>query len=204
MDKKKRVAIYSRVSTYEQNPETQLIELRRYCEARGWEPEEFCDRGISGAKGEDKRPSLKALMDAVRKRKFDVVLVWRFDRFARSLPHLVNSLEELKNLNVDFVSYQESIDTSTSQGRLMFGVMASLAEFERSLIRDRVMAGLNRARSEGKRLGRPKTLIDSKRLLTLKAKGLGVRGIAKELGISKDTVCRLLSCPNNPPQISAV
>ncbi|MFN0116875.1 MAG: recombinase family protein [Elusimicrobiota bacterium] len=204
MEKSKRVAIYSRVSTHDQNPESQLLDLRQYCEARGWQSQEFCDKGISGAKGEDKRPSLKALMDAVRKRKFDVVLVWRFDRFARSLPHLVNSLEELKSLNVDFVSYQESIDTSTAQGRLVFGVMASLAEFERSLIRDRVMAGLNRARSQGKRLGRPKTLIDPKRLLALKAKGFGVRAIAKELGISKDTVCNLLRCPNNPPSFSAV
>lgn len=198
MDKPKRVAIYSRVSTHDQNPETQLLDLRRYCEARGWKPEEFCDKGISGAKGEDKRPSLKALMDAVRKRKFDVVLVWRFDRFARSLPHLVNSLEELKSLNVDFVSYQESIDTSTPQGRLMFGVMASLAEFERSLIKDRVLAGLNRARSQGIRLGRPKTLIDGEMLAESKRRGLSLREIGRQLGISKDTARRMLLLSQNP------
>lgn len=137
-------------------------------------------------------------MDAVRKRKFDVVLVWRFDRFARSLPHLVNSLEELKSLNVDFVSYQESIDTSTPQGRLMFGVMASLAEFERSLIKDRVLAGLNRARSQGIRLGRPKTLIDGEMLAESKRRGLSLREIGRQLGISKDTARRMLLLSQNP------
>src|SRR6185437_7302750 len=140
-----RIGIYCRVSTKEQTAENQLLDLRKYCDARGWQiAAEYVDSGISGAK--DSRPQLKLVMEAVRKRKIDALLVWRFDRFARSLPHLVNTLEELRGLGVDFVSYQESIDTSTPQGRMMFGVMASLAEFERSLIRDRVMAGLRRAK----------------------------------------------------------
>src|ERR1039458_6687821 len=120
----KRVGMYCRVSTKDQTTENQLLDLRKYCEARGWQIVVECiDHGISGAR--DDRPQLNAIMDLARKRKIDTLLVWRFDRFARSLLHLVNSLEELRRLGVDFVSYQESVDTPTAQGRMVFGVMAS-------------------------------------------------------------------------------
>ncbi len=192
MNAGKRVGIYCRVSTKEQTPENQLLDLRRYCKARGWQIVAQCvDHGISGAK--DDRQALKEVMSLARKRKIDVLLVWRFDRFARSLANLVNSLEELRRLGVDFVSYQENIDTSSPQGKLMFGVMASLAEFERALIRERVLAGLRRAKEHGKRLGRAPVEIDNAKLRTMRQMGHSVRQIGTALGISKSLVARLLS-----------
>lgn len=190
----KRVGIYCRVSTKDQTTENQLLDLRKYCEARGWKIAAECmDNGISGAK--DDRPALKEVMALARKRKIDTLLVWRFDRFARSLSHLVNTLEELKGLGVDFVSYQEAIDTSTPQGRMMFGVMASLAEFERCLIQERIMAGLRRARSQGKVLGRPKEELDTVRVRQMRVQGLSLRHIASSIGTSKDSVARVLAEP---------
>lgn len=188
----KRVGIYARVSTKDQTSENQLLDLRKYCGARGWQIIAECvDDGISGAK--DNRPQLKAIMELARKRKIDALLVWRFDRYARSLSHLVNSLEELRSLGVDFMSYQESIDTSTPQGRMMFGVMASLAEFERALIRERVMAGLRRAKESGKKLGRQPIKIDALRLAELRREGKSVRQIGAALGICKSLAAKLVS-----------
>jgi len=197
MKMKKRVGIYARVSTKDQTTENQLLDLRKYCEARGWQIAAECiDHGISGAI--DDRPQLKAVMDLARKRKIDTLLVWRFDRFARSLAHLVNSLEELRRLGVDFVSYQESVDTSTPQGRMVFGVMASLAEFERALIQERIKAGVRRAQTQGKRLGRPKTSVDPARAHQLRQEGRSLRQIASVLSIGKGTVERLLGVSQNP------
>src|ERR1700693_706032 len=151
----KRVAIYARVSTNNgQNPEMQLGELRVYCKRRDWEiVEEFVDAGVSGAK--EHRPALDRLIAACQKRLVDAVVVYRYDRFARSLRQLVNALEEFRALGIDFVSLHEGIDTSTPNGRLVFGIFASIAEFERELIRDRVRSGLAAAKARGIQLGRP-------------------------------------------------
>jgi DNA invertase Pin-like site-specific DNA recombinase len=147
-----RVAIYARVSTNNgQDPSMQTRELREYCQRRGWEIEgEYVDTGISGAK--ERRPQLDALLVACRKRRVDAVVVYRYDRFARSLRQLVNALEEFRSLGIEFISLHEGVDTSTPNGRLVFGIFASIAEFERELIRDRVKSGIAAARSKGKRL----------------------------------------------------
>ena len=193
----KRVGLYCRVSTKDQTTENQLLDLRKYCQARGWQIEAECvDEGISGAK--DDRPALLKILGLARKRKIDILLVWRFDRFARSLAHLVNSLEELRKLGVDFVSYQESVDTSTPQGRMVFGVMASLAEFERALIQERIRAGLRRAKAHGSKLGRPALTVDPAKAQQLRNEGHSLRQIAKALSVGKSTVERLLACPKNP------
>ncbi len=168
----KRAAIYARVSTHNgQNPEMQLEEVRAYCERREWKiVGEYVDTGISGAK--EHRPALDRLLSACRKRLVDAVVVYRYDRFARSLRQLVNALEEFRALGIDFVSLREGVDTSTPNGRLVFGIFATFAEFERELIRDRVRSGVAGARAKGKRLGRPRVALDPSRVATLRAQGL--------------------------------
>ena len=196
----KRAAIYARVSTHNgQNPEMQLEELREYCKRRGWEiAAEYVDAGISGAK--EHRPALDRLIADCRKRLVDAVIVYRYDRFARSLRQLVNALEEFRALGIDFVSLHEGVDTSTPNGRLVFGIFASIAEFERELIRDRVRSGLASARAKGKHLGRPRVGVDSSRIAALRAQGRSWAEICKELGVrSKGTAQRaVLSLPKNP------
>jgi DNA invertase Pin-like site-specific DNA recombinase len=150
-----RAAIYARVSTSDQTCENQLLELRRYCEARGWRATEYVDTGISGAK--DRRPSLDALLTDAKRRRFDVLVCWRLDRLGRNLRHLVTMLEELNHVGVAFVSLGEGIDCTTPAGKLQLHILAALAEFERERIRERVVAGLRRAKAQGTRLGRPKT-----------------------------------------------
>lgn len=189
--KRQRVAVYARVSTKDQEPLNQLLELRRYAEARGWTvAEEFVDHGVSGAK--DHRPSLNRLMDAARRRKIDIVLIARFDRFARSVRHLVTALEEFRTLGVAFIATSDAIDTTTPTGRMTFHIIAAMAEFERSLIQERIHAGLRRARAQGKRLGRPPVTIDADRVRALRQKGLSLRAIAREMTISKDAAARVL------------
>jgi DNA invertase Pin-like site-specific DNA recombinase len=194
MDTKKRVALYARVSTKNngQDPETQLIALREYATHRGFQiAGEYVDVGISGAK--DRRPELDRLMTDARRRKVDAVLVARFDRFARSTKHLVLALEEFNALGIDFISLNESVDTSTPMGKMIFTVIGAVAELERSLIRERVVMGLDRAKRQGKTLGRPKTLVDRERVQQLRARGLSLRQIASELRISKDKAARLVA-----------
>lgn len=188
----KRVAIYARVSTSEQSTESQLLDLRHYTKERGWHLyQEYCDNGVSGTK--DSRPALNKLMNSAKKRKFDTVLVWRFDRFARSTKHLVLALEEFKSLGIQFVSYQENVDTGSPLGNAIFTIIGAMAQLERDIIVERVKAGLRRAKSRGKRLGRPKgTAQDVKRIRRLKNEGLSLRKIARRLRISKSTVARLL------------
>lgn len=155
--KQLRAALYARVSTSngQQDPEMQLRELRQFAAARGWQiVEEFTDRGVSGSK--DRRPALDMLMTAARGRKFDVLLTWKLDRFARSLKHLVTAIAEFEALGVQFVSLRDNLDLTTPSGRLMFHVIGAMAEFERTLIQERVCAGLRNARAKGKLLGRPK------------------------------------------------
>jgi DNA invertase Pin-like site-specific DNA recombinase len=189
MSQTMRAAIYARVSTSNngQNPEMQLLELREHCQRRGWEiVGEYVDAGISGAK--ERRPQLDRLMADCRRRRADVVLVYRYDRFARSLRQLVNALEEFRSLGIEFISLHEGVDTSTPNGRLVFGIFASIAEFERELIRDRVKSGVAAARSKGKRLGRPRVSVDAARIAALRASGRSWPQIARELGVSVGTV----------------
>ena len=187
-----RVAIYARVSTTDQSTDSQLLDLRRYVTDRSWQSyKEYCDNGISGTK--DSRPALNELMNDAKKRKFDVVLVWRFDRFARSTRHLINALEEFRNLGIDFVSFQENIDTSSPLGSAIFTIISAVAQLERDIIAERVKAGLRRARENGKKLGRPRAVADVEDIQRLRSKGLSLRAIAKETGVSRTTVSDVLS-----------
>jgi DNA invertase Pin-like site-specific DNA recombinase len=183
-----RAAIYARVSTFDQEPENQLQELRRYVEARGWTATEFVDRGISGSK--DKRPALDAMLRDCKRRKVDVVVCWRLDRMGRNLRHLVTMIEELQSMGVAFVSLGEGIDCTTPAGKLQLHILAALAEFERSRLRERVMAGLARARAQGVRLGRPRREIDPERLASVA--GLPTREAARRLGVPRTTLQRVL------------
>jgi len=193
MTKKKRTAVYARVSTTDQSTESQLLDLRRYVRERGWELfKEYTDNGISGTK--DSRPALDHMMSDARKRRFDVVLVWRFDRFARSTQHLILALSEFKNLGIDFVSFQENIDTSSPLGSAIFTIISAVAQLERDIIAERVRAGLRRAKANGKTLGRPKgTALDVEKLRSLRSQGMSFQRIALAQNTSKATVCRLLS-----------
>lgn len=167
----------------------QTRELRQFCEARGWQVVgEYLDEGISGAK--ETRPQLDRLMADARKRRFDVVAVWRFDRFARSVSHLLRALETFNALGVAFVSLSESLDTSTPAGKMVFTVLGAVAELERSLIAERVRAGLRNARAKGKRLGRPRILLDAARIAALRTQGRSWSEITLEMGISKGSAQR--------------
>jgi DNA invertase Pin-like site-specific DNA recombinase len=188
-----RVGIYARVSTKDQSCELQLRDLRAYCAARGLElVREYIDVGQSGAK--ESRPELNKLMEDARKRKFDAIVVWRFDRFARSTKHLLLALEEFRSLGIQFISYQENMDTSSPLGQALFTIVSAVAQLERDLIRERVSAGLRNARENGKRLGRPKSAVDRKCILELRAQGHSLRQIAASLGVGYGTVrARLLT-----------
>jgi DNA invertase Pin-like site-specific DNA recombinase len=185
-----RVALYARVSTLAgQDPEMQLRELREYCQRRSLViVDEYVDKGVSGSR--ERRPALDRLRAACRKRLVDAVVVYRYDRFARSLRQLVNALEEFRVLGIDFISLHEGVDTSTPNGRLIFGIFATIAEFERELIRDRVRSGLASARAKGKVLGRPRVLADTARITSLRAQGRSWTAIAVELGLGEGTVRR--------------
>jgi DNA invertase Pin-like site-specific DNA recombinase len=194
-----RTAIYARVSTANngQDPRMQTRELREYCERRGWKfVGEYVDEGISGTK--DNRPELNRLMADAHHRRFDAVVVWRFDRFARSVSHLLRALETFKALGVEFVSLSEQVDTSTPTGKMVFTVLGAVAELERSLIAERVKAGLRNARAKGKRLGRPRVAVDAARVGALRARGRSWREITVEMAISKGSAQRAVcSLPQN-------
>ncbi len=180
-----RVAVYARVSTTDQTCENQLIELRRYCEARGWTiVKEYVDQGVSGAK--DRRPALDQLMMDACYRKVDMVAVWRLDRFGRSLRHLITTIEELNAAGVSFVSLGENIDTASPTGRLLLGIMGSFAQFERERIRERIHAGLERARRQGQKLGRKRKRIARNDLD--RVAGLSIREAARMLGVPASRV----------------
>jgi DNA invertase Pin-like site-specific DNA recombinase len=182
-----KIAIYARVSTKDQSCEMQIRELRLYCEARGFDVvREYIDIGQSGAK--DSRPELNKLMDDARKRRFDAIIVWRFDRFARSTQHLLSALEEFRSLGIQFISYHENIDTRSPLGQALFTIVSAVAQLERDLIRERVSAGIRNARANGKKLGRPKSKADLERILELKAQGHSLRKIAEMLGVGYGTV----------------
>ena len=187
-----RVAIYARVSTSNngQDPTMQTRELGEYIERRGWNlAGEYIDIGISGTK--EKRPELDRLMADAHRRRFDCVVVWKFDRFARSVSHLLRALETFKAQGIEFVSFTEQMDTSTPAGKMVFTVLGAVAELERSLIVERVRAGLRNAKAKGKRLGRPKRIVDARRLAGLRAQGFGWKKISREMGIGVGTLYRL-------------
>ncbi len=167
----------------------QTRELRQFAEARGWTVAgEYIDAGVSGAK--DSRPELNRLMADAHKRRFDAVCVWRFDRFARSVSHLLRALENFRALGIDFVSYSEQMDTSTPAGKMVFTVLGAVAELQRSLIVERVRAGLRNAKAKGKRLGRPRVIVDAAKITALRSQGLSWAKIGEALGLGEGTVRR--------------
>jgi DNA invertase Pin-like site-specific DNA recombinase len=193
MNPTKRVALYARVSTAngQQDPEMQLRELREYAEHRGLTIiGEYVDR-MTGSK--DSRPALNRLMTDAQRRKFDAVLVWKLDRFGRSLRHLVNALAELEALGLTFISLRDNLDLSTPSGRLMFQIIGAMAEFERALIQERVRAGLRNARAKGRRLGRPRIVVNAARIGDLRAQGRSWAEINAETGVSKGTAQRAVA-----------
>jgi DNA invertase Pin-like site-specific DNA recombinase len=168
-----RVAIYARVSTtnHGQDAGLQTREQHQFAEARGWQVfDDYIDEGVSGSK--DSRPELKRLMADAHKRRFDVVCVWKFDRFARSVSHLLRALETFNALGIAFVSLSEQMDTTTPTGKMVFTVLGAVAELERSLIAERVRAGLRNAKGKGKRLGRPRRVVDTAKIAPLRAQGV--------------------------------
>ena len=198
-----RAAVYARVSTSaskndtakprqkSQSPEMQLRDFSEYCERRGWRVAgEYVDVGISGTK--EKRPELDRLMADGHRRHFDVVVVWSFDRMARSVSHLLRVLETFNSLGIAFVSLREQIDTSTPAGKMIFTVLGAVAELERSLIVERVRAGLRNARAKGKRLGRPSKNVDASKITALRAQGMTLRAIAQQLGVGVGTLYRVV------------
>ena len=187
----KRVACYLRVSTTEQTVENQRNDLRIYCKARGWDDViEYSDTGISGTR--ERRPGLDHLMSEVKSRRVDVVVVAAFDRLGRSVRHLVETLELLRHLDVEFISLREQIDTGSPLGQAVFTIIAAIAQLERSLIVERVRAGLRRARAEGKRLGRPRLKVDERQLRIVASQKLPVRAASKLLGVSPSSYLRLV------------
>jgi DNA invertase Pin-like site-specific DNA recombinase len=185
MENNLRVALYARVSTTDkgQDPELQLRELREFAARRSWTiAREYVDAGVSGSK--ESRPQLNALMKAAKQRRFDAVLVWKLDRFGRSLKHLVTALADFHEMGVAFVSFKEGLDLSTPTGRLMFHIVGAIAEFERELIRERVRAGMAHARSKGRKLGRPTANVDIREVNARRAAGQTLRSIARDLGCS--------------------
>jgi DNA invertase Pin-like site-specific DNA recombinase len=203
----KRAVLYARVSTFDQRPETQLLDLRRLAEQRGFEiVHEYTDR-ISGAKA--KRPALDLLLAAAHRREFDVVLVWAADRLARSVRHFLEVLDTLNHLGIEFVSFRENLDTGGPLGRAVVVIVSAVAELERNLIVERVRAGLRRARLEGQRLGRRPIEIDRAALLRDRARGLSLAQLAKAYRISRTSVARTLkqsqgAVPKTLPSPSAL
>jgi len=188
-----RCAIYARVSTTDQNCEMQLRELREYVTRRGWETAgEYVDSGLSGTK--KSRPELDRLMFAARQRKVDCIAVWKLDRWGRSVAHVAESLQELKALGVRWIAVTQNLDTdeSSPMSRAMLGMLMVFAEFEREMIRERVLAGMKAARHRGQRLGRPKAVFDRTHAKALSKKGMSLRAIAKQLGVGVGTVHRCL------------
>src|SRR5882762_4717492 len=191
-----KVALYARVSTLNngQSPEMQVRELREYVERRGWTlAGEYVDEGISGAK--DSRPELNRLMEDAHKRKFDAVVVWKFDRFARSVSHLLRALETFKAQGIEFISFSEQMDTSTPTGKMIFTVLGAVAELERSLIGERVRAGVRNARAKGKKLGRPSVAVDATKVRALRQAGKSFEQIGETLGVSAASAWRSTKVP---------
>jgi DNA invertase Pin-like site-specific DNA recombinase len=189
----RRVAIYARVSTDSQTVENQILELKQIAERRGWEVvETYTDAGISGAKGRAQRPGLDRLLKDASRRKFDVVMSWAIDRVGRSLIDLLGTIQHLEAVGVDLYLDQQSIDTTTPMGKLVFQITGAFAEFERSMIQQRIRAGLKRAVAQGTKLGRPKVDLALERKAQKQLeKGVGILKVAKALGLGTGTVQRI-------------
>ena len=186
------VAIYTRVSTKEQNTSNQIEVLNQYCKSRMYEVYKvYDDIGVSGSK--ESRPEFDLMLLDAGKRKFDCILVWKLDRLSRSLKHLLTTLDTLSSLNISFISYNDNMDTTTSTGKLMFSIIGAFAEFERSLISERVCLGLQRAKKHGKQLGRPKLAVNKYKILNMRNHGKSIREIAKKLSISIGSVHKTIS-----------
>ena len=185
----KKTALYCRVSTNDQKTDMQLTDLRKFSTARNLSIyNEYVDNAVSGSV--KKRPALDKLMEDASKKRFDIVLCWRFDRFARSSKHLVEALHTFKHFGIDFISYNENIDTGSPLGEAMFTIISAMAQLERDIIRERVKAGLRNAVNKGKRLGRPKALVDINKLKEMQDKGYSLRRIAVELKVNASTIYR--------------
>jgi DNA invertase Pin-like site-specific DNA recombinase len=195
----KTAALYARVSTSDQSCDMQLADLRRYAAERFTSVREYLDTGVSGAQRH--RPSLDQLMLDARRKRFDVVVVWKFDRFARSLKHLIDSLDDFAALGIDFVSYTEGVDTTTPTGRLLFHLVGAVAQFERDLIAERVRTGIAHARAMGKHIGRPRAQIDAIQVVTLRNRSLSLRQIARTMNVPVSRVRRALA--KNVTKVSA-
>lgn len=193
MAKPKRAALYLRVSTGEQTTENQRLALRAEAERRGWTlAREYEDAGISGSKGRDKRPGLDSMIKDASKGKFDVVMVWALDRLGRSLVSLIDTAQELEAASVDLYVQQQSIDTTSPAGRMFFHIVGAFAQYERELIRERVMIGLTRAKAKGKKLGRPRTSREvEEHVRASLASGMGILATAKAHGVGTSLVQRI-------------
>ncbi len=198
MMRPRRVAIYARVSTQQQTVENQFRELREVAHRQGWQiVAELSDSGISGAKGRDQRPAFDELLKRATRREFDLIMVWAIDRLGRSIQHLVGFMNEIQSMGVDLYIHQQAIDTTTASGRMVFGIFSALGEYERELIRERIIAGQRRARSQGVRIGRPTQLNDAVRtsVRMLRDKGVGIKDIANRLQIGVGSVYAVLRAP---------
>jgi DNA invertase Pin-like site-specific DNA recombinase len=202
---RKRAAVYVRVSTTEQETGLQEAELNEYCERRGWTPILYRDHGQSGAKQD--RPALTALLNDLRKRKVDIILIWSLDRLARSLRHLLAISEECRLMGVDLVSLRQNIDTTLPAGRLTFQILGAVAEFERELLRERVRAGMAQARRAGKRIGRPALRhlgsAELQRIRLLRGQGTSVRKLAKDFATTQWMIVKLLGSPEAVESVAA-
>jgi len=187
----KKIAIYGRVSTSTQNIQTQLRALHQYAERRDFTIEaEYTDVGISGSK--DKRPGLDAMMKDARLKRFDAIVVARFDRLFRSTQHMLKALAEFEHLDISFISLAEDLNTGSPSGKLLFTVIAAIGEFEKSLIRERVVAGQQRAMAEGVRFGRPEVIVSKDRVAEYRAEGKSMRWIATKLGVSSGKIFKII------------
>lgn len=189
-----KVALYARVSTDGQTTENQLQELRKVADQNGWQIiQEFVDHGISGAKGRDQRPAFDEMCKGVIRKEFDLIMTWSVDRLGRSLQHLVTFLDELHSKKVDLFLHRQGIDTTTPAGKMMFQMLGVFAEFERAMIKERINAGLARARAQGKTLGRPRVSLKvESKIKKLRSTGKGIRKIASELHVGVSTVKRVV------------
>ena len=192
----RKVAIYSRVSTLDQTVDNQLLELRDHCSKMGWEiVKEYADEGLSGALSREKRPALNSLIKDAYRKKFDSVVCWDISRIGRSMKELVLFLSDMKDRNIGICSVRQGFDTSTSMGEIMFQFVGILSSWEREMIRERTLAGLDRARSQGKTLGRKKVITDeiTSKIVNLRSIGRSTRDIASEVGVGRETVSNVLN-----------
>ena len=192
----RKVAIYSRVSTLDQTIDNQLPELRDHCSKMGWEiVKEYADEGLSGTLSRDKRPALNSLIKDAYRRRFDSVVCWDISRIGRSMKELVLFLSDMKDRGIGICSVRQGFDTSTSMGEIMFQFVGILSSWEREMIRERTLAGLDRAKSQGKTLGRKKVITDeiTSKIVNLRSTGRSIRDIASEVGVSKGTVSNVLN-----------